>query len=670
VDAARQALDLSAVLEEVKVGALLRIADTAVWRLYEADQTNPLFSGPFVKRYVSIPRPLSGRLSGTVRCAGPFAEPGFETKFELRDFGFDSRRIQRIAGDLDLTLGRRDDHRIAVRQAAVNLKASQDMAAVSVAGEITADGQARLKVDAGNFDLQVLNPWLQAPVEFGGQAKIDFDITGPVEHPEILGGILVDDLQLGPLSLEAASAYPIRLQGNVLAVEDILLRKGEMEAHGQASFPIGWYGLLNRASADLHVSDAVFAPVQGMVPARFDVDLYLVGPVVHIREGGGPGGWMPGIRGTMGAGTFSVSGDIALGKLSGSEWHWEPAFGVTTEFDQAQVSIPGLFDVKVNGAVSLRNDETGKALLTTLAGKPPTHQPLVISDGTVTLEQFLVAKSRLGGLFAPELDVRLVIGDNVWFQRGSVQRPTRIRVESARTGDDGALRGYLDIGGTMTAPGVTLAGEFESHEGQLAFPNGILTLRNGVARVTRSAGSTPVVTVSAEAEGRVGDYLVSLRPSGQIYPAETGEGGRSAPGLALNLVSLPEMDEVYVLALLKGPIVAPSLGARSDITSLLADPSGGGGAGGQIAGIRLPAFGNSLGMQELSLDVALAGPVRLRLGQRILKRLVVSYGSTLSGPVESRTLRFSYEVTPRYSLGYGVNELDQGRWEANAFIPF
>jgi hypothetical protein len=75
-------------------------------------------------------------------------------------------------------------------------------------------------------------------------------------------------------------------------------------------------------------------------------------------------------------------------------------------------------------------------------------------------------------------------------------------------------------------------------------------------------------------------------------------------------------------------------------------------------------------MQELSLDVALAGPVRLRLGQRLLKRLVVSYVSTLTGPVESRTLRFSYEVTPRYSVGYGVNELDQGRWELQAFLPF
>jgi hypothetical protein len=668
VDVASQALDLSAVLEKVKLGALLRIADTAVWRLHEADPTNPLFSSPLIKRYVSIPRPLSGRLSGTVQCAGPFAEPAFDTKFELRDFGFDNRTIQQIAGELNLTLGLGHDHRIAVRQAGVNLKASQDVAAVSVVGEVTADGQVKLKVDAGNFDLRVLNPWLQPPVEFGGQAKIDFDITGPLEHPEIIGGILVDNLQLGPFSLEAASAYPIRLERDVLAVDEVVLRNGEMEAKGQASIPTTWYGLLTTATAELHVMNASFAAMNGMEPARFDADIYLQHGRLYLRDGLGPSGPSPGVRGTMGSGEFSVSGDVGLGRQAGGQWH--PAFHVTTDFRRAQVAIPGLFDVKVTGALDLRNDAEGRPLLTTEQGEPPVHRPLVISDGTVTLEKIQGAKSNLGLPFPPELKFRLAVGDNVWFQRGSEQRPTRIRVEPARTAEDGTLRGYLDIGGTMTAPGVTLAGEFESHEGQLAFPNGILTLRNGVARVTRSAGTAPVVTVSAEAEGRVGDYLVSLRPSGQIYPAETGEGGRSGPGLALNLVSLPEMEEAYVMALLKGPIVAPSLGARSDITSLLAEPTGGGGGAGQITGIRLPAFGNSLGMQELSLDVALAGPVRLRLGQRLLKRLVVSYASTLSGPVESRTLRFSYEVTPRYSVGYGVNELDQGRWEANAFIPF
>ena len=305
-------------------------------------------------------------------------------------------------------------------------------------------------------------------------------------------------------------------------------------------------------------------------------------------------------------------------------------------------------------------------------GTPPKYDaPLAVSDGTVTLEQTHFVKSGIGGIFAPALDVRLVVGDNVWFQRGSGQRPTRILIDPSRTTADGSPMGYLDVGGTMRAPEVTLNGEFESHQGRLVFPNGVLTLRSGTAQVTRDVGKKPVIMVTAEAEGRVGDYLVSLSPSGQIYPEETTiEGGTTRPNLALNLRSLPQMEEAYVMALLTGPIVAPTLGARSDITSLLAEPTGGGASSGQITGIRVPALGNALGMQEFSLDLGLTGPVRLRVGQRVLKRLVISYASALSGPVESRTLSFNYEVTPRYSLGWAVNELNQGRFQVDAFIPF
>jgi hypothetical protein len=210
--------------------------------------------------------------------------------------------------------------------------------------------------------------------------------------------------------------------------------------------------------------------------------------------------------------------------------------------------------------------------------------------------------------------VRLAVGDNVWFRRGSEQRPTKMRIDPARTAEDGTPVGYLDIGGTMKAAEVTLAGEFESHEGQLAFPNGVLTLRTGTAWVTRKPGEKPVVTVSAEAEGMVGDYLVSLNPSGQIYPSQSAEGEASAPPLALNLGSAPRLEEAYVMALLKGPVVAPTRGESPDLATLLADPTRAGGSGGEITGIRLPPFGDALGMQEFSLDVALQGPVRLRLG--------------------------------------------------------
>jgi hypothetical protein len=661
---AQQLVGVSAILTNMDLGSLLRVGDAALWRLYERNKTDPVFRSPFVRRYAMIPRPLTGRLTANADCSGSLAEPRIDTTLELADFGFDTRTIQRIAGDVDVTLGIGPGRQVAVHHGTVNLTATQRETEASLTGKITPDGQVALDLETGNLDLELVNPWLQLPAELGGQAKIDATITGPLAQPVIRGGAFVDKLQVGTFPvIESASVDPIWLRGGVLDLDDIRLRNGPMEATGSATIPVA---AALFSTANMYIAEASFAAVEHMVPAKFTAYLHLDNGTVYLRDGTGPGGPDPGIQGTLGSGRFSVGGYIRLWQ----NFQWQPAFHVTARLDDAEVSIPGLFDVTLAGIVSLKNESTGRPLLTTEQGEPPTHQPLVVSKGTVTLEQTQGIRARLGGIFVPKLDVRLAVGQDIWFQRGSSQRATRIRIDPARTAEDGTRKGYLDIGGAMRAADVTLDGEFESHEGRLAFPNGVLSLRSGTARVTREAGKKPVVMVTAEAEGRVGDYLVSLNPSGQIYPSETAAPAGTPPPLALNLTSLPSLEEGYVLALLEGPIVTPSLGTRPDITSLLAQPTGEGGTGGQVTGIRLPPFGNQLGMQELSLEVALAGPVQLRVGQRVLKRLVVSYVSTLSGPVESRRLRFSYEVTPRYSIGWSVNELNEGRSEINAFIPF
>ncbi len=675
---APQPIDATADLRNVDLGSLLQIGDSALWRLYQRNPVDPLFRSPFLRRYALIPRPLTGRLTATATCSGLLTEPRIAATLTLTDLGFDSRRVQRVSGEVDLTAGVAADRQVGIRSGRVNLKATQEQTEAALTGEITSGGQVALDLATDNLDLRLLNPWLQLPAELGGQAKIDSTITGPLARPIMRGGIFVDNLKIGPFpAIESASIDPIWLRGGVLELEDIRLRNGPMETRGSMRVPLSadggvipWYvtaALLS--TGELHLAEARFAPIAGMTPAKFEAFVHLANGRIAIRDGEGPTGPNPGIQGSMGTGRFSVGGDIALGYPAGGAWIWRPSVNVVTQLDHAEVAIPGLFDIRLTGAVELRDDPTGALVLTTQRGEPPTQEPLVASDGTLTFDQVQGIKSSLRGVFAPKLDVRVATGENLWFQRGNPQRPTRIRVEPAGT-TGGMSSGYLDIGGSMSAAGATLNGQFESHEGRLSFPNGTLTLHNGTARVTRDPGKKPVVIVSAEAEGRVGDYLVSLNPSGQIYPYETAAGGSTGPPLSLNLSSLPNLDEAYVMALLEGPIIAPSMGERPDITSLLAQPAGGGATTGQITGIRLPAFASQGGLQELSLEFGLTGPVQLRLGQRILKRLVLSYVGAINGPVESRRLRFSYEVTPRYTLGWSVNELNEGRFEAGALMPF
>ncbi|MBN1461484.1 MAG: translocation/assembly module TamB domain-containing protein, partial [Armatimonadetes bacterium] len=266
-------------------------------------------------------------------------------------------------------------------------------------------------------------------------------------------------------------------------------------------------------------------------------------------------------------------------------------------------------------------------------------------------------------------NARILVGENVVFRYGSDQRPTEIKIMPGGISEEGEPTGYLDIGGQLSAADLTLDGEVQSREGRLSFPNGVLTLRRATAWIDRKAAKPPVVTVAAEADGRVGEYYVTLNPVGQVYPLET-EPGLGPPPFALNLSSAPYLEEAFVLALLVGPVVAPTRGGQADVSTLLADPTRGPSSGGQITGVRLPAFGDSLGMQELSLDVGLTGSVQLRLAQRLSERILLTYVSALTDQQESYSLKASYQFTPLVSVGWAVNELDQARWELQSFIPF
>jgi len=660
-----QTADAVLEVEQVRLDTVMGIGDRAVWRLYRAGMRSPFF-----KSYSRIPRPLRGMLGAKVHVAGRLAEPEVSVSFGLEEVGFNGRSVEHIGGDVTARLRMDGIRGVSLENAEIDLEATHDIARASLTGDVSVDGETSLQLDVGNLDLRLLGPWLEYSFEIGGMATVNFDITGPIRRPVVRGDVFVNDLKVGGLSpLEAVAASPIRIQRGVLSLEEIRIRNGPMEGKGTASFPI--YGLSALPGAELHLRKASFAALRGMVPAEFDADIYLEGNRLRLEDGGGETGPEagPGIRGRMGSGTFSVGGEVVLREWSLEGWQ-RNRFDIRAELDGAQVAMPGFFDMKVEGQVALRNDpETGEAVLTTVEVESGEHRPLEVSEATLGLPKGQLAAPTGAGLFAPKVEARVVVGEEVWFRYGAAKRPTEIRIDPGGVGEEGELTGYLDLEGRLNASELKVKGEFESTKGQLAFPNGVLALRQATAWVDREPGKPPVVTVSAEAAGRVGDYSVSMNPSGQIYPyaSPMGVGG---PLLALNVTSIPYLDAAYVMALLVGPVVAPTRGARPDIEMLLADPTRTPSSGGEITGILLPTFGAATGMQEFSLDVGLSGQVRLRLGQRIAERIVISYVSALTGASESRTLRFNYEITPRWSVGYGVNERDQGRWEAQAFIPF
>lgn len=657
-------------LERIDLSKLFTIGYGAAWRMYRSGVASPK-----VATYASIlSRPVSGWLDAEVDIAGTASDPRAAIDLAVTDLAYDGRRIQHIEGSLDLS-----------RQTVeMDLRALHEEAHASILGSVSPGGDMFVSADIGNLDLSLLEPWVGHGLRLGGEGTINFDLSGQTSSPVLRGDAEVDNFRLGPLTFERMTMRPISLNRGRLTVEQVRLVDGPMEARGSIAFPLGFANgvgdgaALSLPRAELHVTDAEYALVPQMSPATFDADFYLRGDRLLITRQApeeGSGDREPGVRGRMGEGSFSIEGEVELAALAAGDLDGT-RFDVTCTLDDIGVVIGDFLSAQVRGTLLLTNDEAGLPLLTTAesagAEGARRREPVVVSHAVIGIPPRGSALAPPAALpVAPAVQVRMLLGEDVRFRYGAPRRPTEIKIDPGSEPAEGPATGYLDIGGVASPAGLTLDGHAETHEGVLAFPNAMLTVRHGAVWVERRNGERPQVRVEAEADGRVGDYSVSLRPAGLIYPMESDEEGRAGSGLfSWQAASIPYLDEALVMVLLAGPVVAPSRGARRSATSLLAEPGSSGAAGGEITGIILPPFGSALGVHQLSLDFAIQGPVRLRLGERLFSRVVVSYVSALSGPSQSRTLRMTYEIPPLWSLGWSVDELGWRRWEAQAFIPF
>ncbi len=254
--------------------------------------------------------------------------------------------------------------------------------------------------------------------------------------------------------------------------------------------------------------------------------------------------------------------------------------------------------------------------------------------------------------------------------------PTEAAVDLGLLKVRGPASGELHLGGELSAEGYTVAGTIRVSDGEVAFPNAVLTLRRAAVEVRRERGRQPEVRIGdAEAAGRVGDYNITLRPAGRVYPLEDRvsgerEAAERLPPLPLNAATIPYLDPAIAVTLLWGPVVTPARGGGPSSEVMIQEPGNGGAGTGEITGVMLPTLGGS-GTPELSLDVAVQGPVQMRLGERIFSRVLITYASAISGSKGTRSLGVTYEVVPPLvSVGWSVDELDRTRWELRAFRSF
>jgi hypothetical protein len=434
-----------------------------------------------------------------------------------------------------------------------------------------------------------------------------------------------------------------------------------MQAKGRATIPlrISFRPFrvvpLPTAVADLSITSGSFVLLTGMTPAQFDADVHLADMKIVVQKSADPASpdfRLPGLRGHIGDGPISVSGDITLPSALTLSGLSRSRFNLTADLDPIDLVIPDFITAKLNGQLLLRNSENGGPLLRTAEGAP-----LILAHGTVGIPPVGVRLTPTVSLsLAPELKVRALAGDDLRFR----YRPVEAVIAPAS---------FVDIGGRLSRQEVTLHGEVRSGKGELTFPNARLDLISGRASIDRNPGQPMrVKVIEAEAVGAVGDYQVILEPTGQVYPAACYDP--ECVPLDLGIRTLPYLDPAYAAALLVGPVVGPTVSTGPDAMRVLSAAQRPVPAAGAITGFMLPG----LGTYNVGLDYAFKGPVSLRLRQRLFGTTYVQYVSPISGANATSRLALNYQVTPGYFLGAGIiwspTALTQTLYQINRFWTF
>jgi hypothetical protein len=182
--------DVTLKITDLDLGRLYKAGYLAVWRLHQSGSASPKLAA-----YARIPHPLNGRLTADVRVEGPLDGPRITAEnLAFTGLGYAGRQIGRIAGDpeeVDLTLLLQPgEGGFPVREATVNLVASDAMGDACISGGITPEGEILVVVDSvGYLDLNLLGPWLPFPLDLKGQATINFNVSGlPGATAESRGG--------------------------------------------------------------------------------------------------------------------------------------------------------------------------------------------------------------------------------------------------------------------------------------------------------------------------------------------------------------------------------------------------------------------------------------------------------------------------------------------------
>lgn len=634
--------------------------------LWDIITSSPEFSSESAKTaretFARVPRLTSGTVNAKFQLNGCLDSPDGTINLTAENVGVDVQQIEKI------TLEASADKGVVTMHSTV---ASGETVVDIMGSPLFKDGHVQLSVDARNLDLSRLRPWLGVNTP-GGTATVEFEVSGSVLAPVVLGSIEVVKPSFHGVEFDNLRVSRIEVRGGRIDISDVILAIDGHQAVAQGSVPWDWstFSVPNdlplKLTANLRQEDLAIlgtfshsidaARTQGAVTAQIQVSGTLANPLLSgnltVTDG------TLAIKGftndftnlnigldfdgkqivfqqmsmssSLGGNARVVPGSyLTIGDLDTSAVN---LMLQTQGFMIAEKNLMG-FQEDVNMQLDAGLSVTGTLARPIVANAAVDSTPggLAMSNAKISFITPTALPTRTGLVLPinPTFNVSINVGQNVWVAPPSV---------SMRIAGRGSLTG------TLADPNLEM--NLKAQEGSIKVagrrlrivPGGTILARYAppeetVARFDFSAVTSVVATNPL---GQTERYEITLHVTGPVNDLQIG--------LTSNPGGLAKEQMLAALGHLEGVFTSGEVGLQRELGNIL----GAVGASTLFAPIE-NLFVERFGFEQFNVEFGPEVPLAIFISRRLTGNFFVSYYQQMM-QTQSSVRDIGYAVTLNYKL--------------------
>jgi translocation and assembly module TamB len=609
---------------------------------------------------VRSPFALAGTLDGDVRATGPVSNPRASLDLRLADGYIGDEPIQEAVVRAELA------------ERSVNLETLRVVPGrgeLVGAGRINLQGRSEVEFGGNGVDFNLLRPLFNLQRPLRGSMDFTLQLTGELNDPLVGLSAAVSDGGIGPMSFDQLTLQAFYRAGQ-FNIEHGVVQEGRhrVQVAGSVPFNPARMRLDDSRPVDLHLelvdsdlslltlfsdrieqaegrlagtvsitgtpaqphlqgqvaaSDGTIR-IRGVDPALTDLQAQITFTEDDLR--------VDSLRARAGEGSIGVTGTVSFRRFRPDQ------FNLTLASDGSRLSLPGLFNGRVDGEVRL----------TGTPARPEISGAATLSNGDIMVAaaQRLAARPA-DGTSGPRLDMEVRGGDALWVSIGGL----RFQV-------GGAVR----TTGTLGAP--RLSGEVTAERGAFVAFNTTFRLIEGRATFSEFRGMTPLIDALAETRLSI-PRITQPRPSDFVRATVRLHVTGTPDALDLQLSSDPPFSRNEIIAALgrQSGFAALFTGGAELEAALVNELSN--ALFGQVG----RAVASALGLEEFTLEYDAERQLSLRIGTLLIENLYLTWTTYLTRTAtqptevapEPRTVwALEYRLSPSTRVTFSVDNFS--RW--------